>query len=76
MGADLEAEDGAHVLAQKVRAAVGGKLAVLVANAGVSKSAPIEDLTVADFDRLFAVNVRAPTFSCSSCCRCWEKGRT
>src|SRR5271157_4915950 len=34
----------------------------LVANAGISKSATIEDTTVADFDSLFAVNVRAPFF--------------
>jgi NAD(P)-dependent dehydrogenase (short-subunit alcohol dehydrogenase family) len=33
-----------------------------VANAGVSKAASIEDTTVEDFDRLFAVNVRAPFF--------------
>jgi 3-oxoacyl-[acyl-carrier protein] reductase len=33
-----------------------------VANAGVAKAAAIEDLTVQDFDRLFAVNVRAPYF--------------
>ena len=31
-------------------------------NAGVSKSATIEDTTVEDFDRLFAINVRAPFF--------------
>jgi 3-oxoacyl-[acyl-carrier protein] reductase len=34
----------------------------LVANAGVSKSVALEDTTVEDFDRLFAVNVRAPFF--------------
>ena len=62
VGADLEAEDGAHVLADKVRGIVNERLDVLVANAGISKSIPIEDLTVADFDRLFAVNVRAPYF--------------
>jgi 3-oxoacyl-[acyl-carrier protein] reductase len=33
-----------------------------VANAGVSKSATIEETTIEDFDRLFAVNVRAPFF--------------
>jgi NAD(P)-dependent dehydrogenase (short-subunit alcohol dehydrogenase family) len=33
-----------------------------VANAGISKAATLEDTTVADFDRLFAVNVRAPYF--------------
>jgi NAD(P)-dependent dehydrogenase (short-subunit alcohol dehydrogenase family) len=37
-------------------------LDILVANAGVSKAATIEDTTVEDFDRLFAVNVRAPFF--------------
>jgi NAD(P)-dependent dehydrogenase (short-subunit alcohol dehydrogenase family) len=33
-----------------------------VANAGVSKAARIEDHTIADFDQLFAINVRAPFF--------------
>jgi 3-oxoacyl-[acyl-carrier protein] reductase len=40
----------------------GDRLDILVANAGVSKAATIEDTTVEDFDRLFAVNVRAPFF--------------
>src|SRR6204780_876135 len=62
VAADLAAADGAHVLAEKVRKIVDGKLDILVANAGISKSAPIEGLTVEDFDRLFAVNVRAPYF--------------
>src|SRR5579872_2763877 len=62
IAADLAAADGAHVLAEKVRKIVDGKLDILVANAGISKSVPIEGLTVDDFDRLFAVNVRAPYF--------------
>ena len=62
IAADLAAPDGAHVLAGKVRNLVDGKLDILVANAGISKSVPIEGLTVEDFDRLFAVNVRAPYF--------------
>jgi 3-oxoacyl-[acyl-carrier protein] reductase len=62
VGADLGADDGAHVLAEKVRTIVNGKLDILVANAGISKSVPIEGLTVEDFNRLFAVNVRAPYF--------------
>jgi 3-oxoacyl-[acyl-carrier protein] reductase len=41
---------------------VGDRLDILVANAGTSKSATIEETTVEDFDRLFAVNVRAPFF--------------
>ena len=60
--ADLAAADGAHILAEKVRKIVDGRLDILVANAGISKSGPIEGLTVEDFDRLFAVNVRAPYF--------------
>ena len=62
VAADLSAPDGAHKLAQKVRAVVGDRLDILVANAGISKAATIEQTTVADFDRLFAVNVRAPFF--------------
>src|SRR5438552_17289385 len=60
--ADLSAPDGAHKLAQQVRAVVGDRLDILVANAGISKAATIEDTTIEDFDRLFAVNVRAPFF--------------
>ncbi|HEY2069747.1 MAG TPA: SDR family oxidoreductase [Rhizomicrobium sp.] len=60
--ADLSAPDGAHKLAAKVRAIVGERLDILVANAGIAKAATIEDTTVEDFDRLFAVNVRAPYF--------------
>jgi len=62
VAADLAAADDAHILAGQVRAIVGGRLDILVANAGVSKSATIEDTTVEDFDALFAVNVRAPFF--------------
>jgi NAD(P)-dependent dehydrogenase (short-subunit alcohol dehydrogenase family) len=62
VAADLAAPDGAHKLAAQVRAILGDRLDILVANAGVSKAATIEDLTVADFDNLFAVNVRAPYF--------------
>jgi 3-oxoacyl-[acyl-carrier protein] reductase len=62
IGADLSAADGAHRLAERVRTIVGARLDILVANAGVSKAAPIEETSVDDFDRLFAVNVRAPFF--------------
>jgi len=62
VAADLSAPDGAHKLAQQVRAVVGDRLDILVANAGISKSATIEQTTVEDFDMLFAVNVRAPFF--------------
>jgi 3-oxoacyl-[acyl-carrier protein] reductase len=62
VAADLAAPEGAHELARQVRAIVGDRLDILVANAGVSKAATIEETTVADFDNLFAVNVRAPFF--------------
>jgi 3-oxoacyl-[acyl-carrier protein] reductase len=62
VGADLRKPDGSHALAKRVRAIVGDRLDILVANAGISKSAPIEDTTIEDFDNLFAVNVRAPFF--------------
>lgn len=62
IAADLRAPDGPHVLAKQARAIIGGRLDVLVANAGISRAATIEDTTVEDFDDLFAVNVRAPFF--------------
>ena len=62
VGMDLSAPDGPHKLARQVRAVVGDRLDILVANAGTSKSATIEQTTVEDFDKLFAVNVRAPFF--------------
>jgi len=69
VAADLAAPDGAHKLAAQVRDLVGERLDIIVANAGISKAAAIEDTSVQDFDNLFAVNVRAPYFLCSNCCR-------
>lgn len=62
IGADLSASDGAQRLAAEVRKLVVGQLDILVANAGISVPATIEAQTVEDFDRMFAVNVRAPFF--------------
>jgi 3-oxoacyl-[acyl-carrier protein] reductase len=62
LAADLSAPDGAHTLAAQVRNLVGDRLHIIVANAGISKAAAIEDMTVNDFDNLFAVNVRSPYF--------------
>src|ERR1700726_2286730 len=62
IAADLAAPDGAHKLAAQVRNLVGDRLDIIVANAGLSKAAAIEDITVDDFDNLFAVNVRSPYF--------------
>src|SRR5246127_2023700 len=62
ISADLGTPDGASLLAGQVRSIVGDRLDVLVLNAGISKSAPIADYTVEDFDNLFATNVRGPSF--------------
>jgi 3-oxoacyl-[acyl-carrier protein] reductase len=62
VGANLSEPQGAHKLAAKVRDIVGDRLDILVANAGISKAAAVEEMTVEDFDELFAVNVRAPFF--------------
>jgi NAD(P)-dependent dehydrogenase (short-subunit alcohol dehydrogenase family) len=62
VGVDLRKPEGAHTLAKQVRAIVGDRLDILVANAGISKAATIEETTVEDFDNLFAVNARAPFF--------------
>ena len=62
VGADLSTPNGPHELAKKVRVIVGDRLDILVANAGTSTSATIEETTIADFDAQFAVNVRAPFF--------------
>jgi 3-oxoacyl-[acyl-carrier protein] reductase len=60
--ADLAAANGPHELATHVRQNIGERLDILVANAGISKAATLEETTVQDFDELFAVNVRAPFF--------------
>jgi 3-oxoacyl-[acyl-carrier protein] reductase len=62
--ADAVAADlaGPNKLARQVRTIIGDRLDILVASAGISKAATIEETTVGDFDALFAVNVRAPFF--------------
>lgn len=62
IAADLAAPEGPHALAKEVRAIVGERLDILVSNAGISRPGTIEETTLADFDDLFAVNVRAPFF--------------
>jgi NAD(P)-dependent dehydrogenase (short-subunit alcohol dehydrogenase family) len=62
ISADLETSDGASLLAKQVRSIVGGRLDVLVLNAGISKAARIAEYTIEDFDNLFATNVRGPFF--------------
>ena len=62
VAADLATPNGANALANEVRKIVGDRLDVLVANAGITKSATLQDHTIDDFDNLFATNVRAPFF--------------
>ena len=62
IAADLATANGPQKLAFDVRRIVEDRLDVLVANAGISKLALIEEMTIQDFDSLFAVNVRAPYF--------------
>jgi NAD(P)-dependent dehydrogenase (short-subunit alcohol dehydrogenase family) len=62
VGADLAAPEAPSELAMKVRNLVKDRLDIVVANAGISKAARMEDHTIADFDNLFATNVRAPFF--------------
>jgi len=59
---DLCAPDGPHRLASQVRAIVGGRLDILVANAAISSQAVVNEMSVEDFDLPFALNVRAPYF--------------
>ena len=41
-----------------------GKLDIVVNNAGIVVTKPIGDVTEADYDQLFAVNVKGTNFSC------------
>jgi 3-oxoacyl-[acyl-carrier protein] reductase len=60
--ADLSTSAGTTALASSVAALTEGKLDILVANAGISKAGSLEDHSEADFDRLFATNVKSPFF--------------
>ena len=62
LGADLTERDGPARLAEGVKGLGIEKLDILVANAGTANSATIETHQIDDFDRLFALNVRAPFF--------------
>ena len=60
---DLETAEGVAALGASAIAALGGtKLDILVHNAGIAERGTLEASTVADFDKQFAVNVRAPLF--------------
>jgi NAD(P)-dependent dehydrogenase (short-subunit alcohol dehydrogenase family) len=62
---ELDVSDDASV-ATVVRAVVDehGGIDVLVNNAGIDATAPFEDIPVDDWDRILAVNLRAPMVLC------------
>ncbi len=55
--ADVSREDEAAVLVDRAVQALGG-IDILVNNAGIARSAPVEDISVEDWDRVLAVNLR------------------
>ncbi len=55
--ADASDADAVKIAVDKT-AATFGRLDVLVNNAGTANPMPVEETTLAEFDRLFAVNVR------------------
>ncbi len=59
---ELADPDGPHRLAKQVRGIIGDRLDILVANTGIANTATIEETTIADFDGMVAVDVRAPFF--------------
>jgi NAD(P)-dependent dehydrogenase (short-subunit alcohol dehydrogenase family) len=62
VSANLADPEGPHKLANQVRGIIGDRLDILVANMGTAKAARFQDTTAADFDGMFAANVRAPFF--------------
>ncbi|GAB3809903.1 SDR family oxidoreductase [Kribbella italica] len=60
--AELGREGGVEKLVDAVRTESGGRLAVLVNNAAAVPAGPMVTDTPERFDRLFAVNVKAPYF--------------
>ncbi|MEV5835300.1 SDR family oxidoreductase [Nocardia sp. NPDC052112] len=59
--ADLRGEASARALARDTVARFG-QVDVLVNNAGIYPSGPTEQMTEADFDAVYAINVKAPFF--------------
>jgi NAD(P)-dependent dehydrogenase (short-subunit alcohol dehydrogenase family) len=63
VGAELGADDDVETLFAGVEAGLAGRsLDILVNNAAAAPAGPLGVTTRAEFDRLFAVNVRAPYF--------------
>ncbi|MFJ6988433.1 MULTISPECIES: SDR family NAD(P)-dependent oxidoreductase [unclassified Streptomyces] len=63
VAADLDGSaDASRDLAERARAALGGRIDILVNNAGIYPGATTVTTDEAMFDRVYAVNVKAPFF--------------
>jgi len=62
VGADLADHQAPFALAERVAGLCGGQLHALVLNAAVMSSSDILDCPPETFDRLYAINLRAPFF--------------
>lgn len=51
-----------------------GKLDILVNNAGVAIMAPLEDFSIEDFDKTFAINMRAPFIAIREAAKHLQRG--
>ncbi|RZJ67014.1 MAG: 3-oxoacyl-ACP reductase FabG [Flavobacterium sp.] len=51
-----------------------GKLDILVNNAGIGTFAPLEDFSIEDFDKIFAINVRAPFIAIKEAAKHLQRG--
>ena len=60
--ADLGDEAGSRQLARRATELGGGHVDILVNNAGIFPFGPTHEASETDFDRVFAVNVKAPFF--------------
>jgi len=67
--ADLATPEGASSLAKEARSIVGDRLDILVANAGVSKSATIKDHTIEDFEISFRRTYEVRSSWCNKSCQ-------
>jgi 3-oxoacyl-[acyl-carrier protein] reductase len=61
--ADVSRPDEIHRLFDSIHSHVG-QLDILVNNAGIQLVKPVAEITEADFDRIFAVNVKGTFFAC------------
>ncbi|SCY00458.1 tetrahydroxynaphthalene reductase [Streptomyces sp. 136MFCol5.1] len=71
--ADVSEPDQIRRLADESAEALGG-LDILVSNAGIEYFGKLDDVTPADFDRVFAINARAQFFAVQSAARHMGEG--